>query len=234
LGGEKILAFARGSNGAKAGSKVEPAFKDSFADLEVVEKDSNPRAPKNGAEKAEVADPDPSRRQATPRPLSLVEDPKGREATHLPLRVEFPVEEIVKRLKHELGPSLESAARRAAAAEHERTREWLESRGLPKAARVAQREAYNVLRKYGALNTTARTPHAEVGRGGYTPTAPHVLADEEVAELAQVCVALLETQGQPVEVTLAQMSAAESGFLLPEDTPRLRHKINSLISGSSP
>jgi hypothetical protein len=142
-----------------------------------------------------------------------------------------PVEEIVSRLRNELESSLESAARRVAVQEHERTREWLESRGLPKAARVAQREAFNVLRKYGVVTETGQASHAEVGRGGYTPHVPQPLADDEVEELAQDCVALLETRGQAVEVTLSEMSMAAGGFLLPEDATRLRQKVESLLSG---
>jgi hypothetical protein len=142
-----------------------------------------------------------------------------------------PVEEIVSRLKSELEPSLQSAARQAAAREHERTREWLESRGLPKAARVAQRETYNVLRKYGVVTetATARAPQAEVGRGDYTPPGAQPLAEDEVEELAQACVAMLEAKGQAVEVTLSEMSAEAGGFLLPEDAPRLRRKVQSLL-----
>ena len=212
--GKKILPFARGSNGEAPGSNGEPAFNDSFADLEVSDTDVNPRAPQNGAEQTEVVNKSPN-----PHPT--------------PIRVEVPVEEIVSRLRHELEPSLQSAARQAAAREHERTREWLESRGLPKAARVAQREAYNVLRKYGVVAETARAASAEVGRGDHSPTGPHPLAEDEVTELAQVCLAMLEAKGQAVEITLSEMSAAAGGFLLPEDAPRVRRKIQSLGGGPS-
>jgi hypothetical protein len=83
----------------------------------------------------------------------------------------------------------------AAPHEHERTREWLENRGLPKAARVAQYEAYNVLRRYGVISETARSSRApaDVGRNDYTPPEPHLLSHDEIAELAEACVAMLET-----------------------------------------
>lgn len=126
---------------------------------------------------------------------------------------------------------MREAARQAAAREHERTREWLESRGLPKAARVAQHEAYNLLRKYGVIGGSGRGagPASEVGRGGRTPSEPRPLSEAEAEDLAQACVAMLETQGRPVERTLSEMSSEGGGFLLPEDTARVRARAESLL-----
>jgi hypothetical protein len=227
--GKKILEFRYTSSDAPRASWDEAAFSDSYADLEVSDTDRNPRAPKNGAEQPvavkKYPDPIPTYSRYPPQAIVLGNVPPPQTA----LRVEVPVEEIVSRLKRELEPALQSAARQAAAREHERTREWLESRGLPKAARVAQRETYNVLRKYGVVTETAHAPHAEVGRGGYTPPGAHPLAEDEVEELAEACVAMLEAKGQAVEVTLSEMSAEAGGFLLPEDAPRLRRKVQSLL-----
>jgi hypothetical protein len=44
---------------------------------------------------------------------------------------------------------------------------------------------------------------------------------------------MLEAQGRPVEVTLSEMGVAAGGFLLPEDAPRVRQKVDSLIGNSS-
>ena len=227
--GQKILSFPRTSSQKARTSTDEVAFSDSFADLEVSDTDRNPRAPKNGAEQTEVVktapDPHPARSGHFPQGV-------GSENVLTPqtaLRVEVPVEEIVARLRHELEPSLQSAARRAAAQEHERTREWLESRGLPKVARVAQREAYNVLRKYGVVKDAASTSNAGMGRGDYTPATPQTLSEGEIVELAQACVAMLEVKGQAVEVTLSEMSAEAGGFLLPEDAPRVRAKAKAIL-----
>jgi hypothetical protein len=228
--GQKILEFPRASSEGARTSPGEAAFSDSFADLEVSDTGMNPRAPKRGAEQAVVV-----KKYHDPHPICAGQPRQGVGPENVPPRtapwVEVPVEEIVSRLRNELESSLESAARRVAVQEHERTREWLESRGLPKAARVAQREAFNVLRKYGVVTETGQASHAEVGRGGYTPHVPQPLADDEVEELAQDCVALLETRGQAVEVTLSEMSMAAGGFLLPEDATRLRQKVESLLSG---
>ncbi len=127
---------------------------------------------------------------------------------------------------------MHTAARQAASREHERTREWLENRGLPKAARVAQHEAYNVLRKYGVISESARnsSAQAEVGRNGYTPPQPHELSPDEIIDMADFCVAMLETKGQSIELTLSEMSAEAGGLLLPEDAGRVREKAHSLLS----
>jgi hypothetical protein len=230
--GKKILLFDRGSNDGGHGSADEPAFKDSFAVSEVSEIDLNPRAPTSGAEKTKMV-----KRYPDPRPASLsvsppdIGDPETSPA-QITLQVEIPVDEIAARLSHELESSILAAAERAAAREHERTREWLESKGLPKAARVAQREAYNVLRKYGALDvkTTPSAARAEVGRGAHTLSEPQPLSAEEVAELAQACVAMLEVHGQSIELTLSEMSASAGGFLLPADTVKVRGKAEDLLT----
>jgi hypothetical protein len=231
VAGKKILEFPRASSQGTRASLGEAAFSDSFADLEISDTDVNPRAPKNGAEQTKVVktDPDPHpTRSGHPQQNAGTENvPPSRTA----IRVEVPVEEIVSRLRHELEPSLQSAARRAAAQEHERTREWLESRGLPKAARVAQREAYNVLRKYGVIRDVAQTSPTDVGRG--CPTQEYQqLSDVEVEELAQACVAMLEVKGQSIEVTLSEMSAEAGGFLLPTDAPRIRARTEVLLADS--
>jgi hypothetical protein len=227
--GQKILEFTRASSREARTSSGEAAFSDSFADLEVLETDVDPRAPKNGAEQSKVvkkySDSHPTNSNHPPQNVGL-ESVLPQQAT---FRIEVPVEEIVSRLRHELEPSLQSATRRAAEQEHERTRVWLESRGLPKAARVAQREAFNVLRKYGVIKDQAQSSHADVGRG-YSTQDHRRLSDGEVEELAQACVAMLEVKGQSIELTLSEMSAEAGGFLLPEDAPRVRERANSLLS----
>jgi hypothetical protein len=231
--GKKILEFPRASSRGARTSLDEVAFSDSYADSEVLETDLNPRAPKDGAEQAEVVKNHPA-----PAPTYSRHPPQAVVSENVPppqiaLRVEVPVEEIVLRLRRELEPSLQSAARRAAAQEHERTREWLESRGLPKVARVAQREAYNVLRKYGVIKDAVQSSHADVGRCIPVELEHHPLSEIEVQELAQACVAMLEAQGQAIEVTLSEMSTEAGGFLMPEDAPRVRVKAKAIL-GDNP
>jgi hypothetical protein len=228
---QKNLRLVRASNGGARASKGDTPFSDSFADLEVLETDLNPRAPKNGAGNVEVVKKYPDQRHIPAGPVGhdtfIAEEATPGTGPH----PEMPIEELVSRLRRELEPSLHSAARRAAAQEHERTREWLESRGLPKAARVAQREAYNVLRKYSLIRGVAGDPSApaDVGRDVHAPAGLHQLSEQEVEEFAQACVAMLEVKGQSVELTLSEMSVAAGGFLLPEDTPRVRASATALL-----
>jgi hypothetical protein len=227
-GGKKILAFSPASPEGVRASANEPAFSDSYAVRETSDTGINSRAPKNGAdiERVGISSTDPI--QATSSATS-----HGGTANATPPLISgaLPVEDLITRLKAGLEPTIHAAAKLAAAREHERTREWLESRGLPKAARVAQHEAYNVLRKYGLIDGGGRVsrPQAEVGRGGHTPSDPSPLSGTEVDELAQACVAMLETQGRPVERTLSEMSSEGGGFLLPEDAARVRARADSLL-----
>jgi hypothetical protein len=218
--GEKILPFAGGSGGAARGSSAEPAFNDSFAGSEGLEENLNPRAPKNGAGQAEVVNKFPA---LTPRPQQAASG----VATLPPS-----AEELAGRLLRELKPSLESIASKAAAREHERTREWLESKGLPKAARVAQREAYNVLRQHGLVLASANTRDAAgVGRPSGVAEGPRPLTPEEVREMAEACVTVLEVHGQAVEVTLSALDADAGGCLLAGDLSQVRARAERLARG---
>jgi hypothetical protein len=118
----------------------------------------------------------------------------------------------------------------------ERTREWFETKALPKAVRVAQHETYALLRKYGGVEDGRGGGSAspEVGRGAssYTAVAARPLTPEEVRETAEVCVALLETQGKSIEVMLSEISSEGGGWLLPEDAPRVREAARELAPSS--
>ncbi|MGB7923977.1 MAG: hypothetical protein WCF57_12090 [Pyrinomonadaceae bacterium] len=229
---KKILPFSPASSFNSPASPDEAAFNDSFAVLEISDPDFNPHAPKIGADKIRV-DKISSEHDAATCANSERMNPSVRDETEA-LRANatstVSVDEIVRRLKAELEPSLQTVARQAAQREHERTREWLETRGLPKAARVAQREAYNVLRSHGVVSASkdhART-ELEVGRSHHTPEAKLISA-EEVKDLAEMCIAMLETHGQGIDMTLSEISAEAGGFLLAEDAPRVRALAESMI-----
>ncbi|HEX7314772.1 MAG TPA: hypothetical protein VF297_12675, partial [Pyrinomonadaceae bacterium] len=115
-----------------------------------------------------------------------------------------------------------------------RTREWFETRALPKAVRVAQRETYDLLRKHGGFDGQRGQASAglAVGRAveGDVAMAARPLTPEEVRETAEVCVALLETQGKSVEATLSELSSEGGGWLLPQDAPRVREAACELAS----
>jgi hypothetical protein len=231
--GKKILQFPPASSGARPASPNETAFKDSFAVSEVPESDLNSHAPKNGADTNREF-----RTSSEPNPAQTPDQsprfgPKVREVEPARVSGTIPVEEIVRRLRDELEPCVRTAAAQAAAREHERTREWLERSGIPKATRVAQHEAYNVLRSHGLISTPTERSGAglEVGRGGdaCAPTEAKLLTPEEIAETAETCVALLEAQGKSVDVTLSEISSEVGGWLLPQDVPRVREAAQAFL-----
>jgi hypothetical protein len=226
---KKILVFRPASSVESPASQNEAALNDSYAVKDTSDTDINPHAPKIGADISPV-DKIPSE---PPPTISTIQCPNAsHEATPTHTTRFVLLEDAVVQLKAELEPTINAAARKAAAREHERTREWLENRGLPKAARVAQHEAYNVLRKYGLISESARSSrtHAEVGRSEYTPSEPHALSSDEVTEMAGACVAMLETKGQAIELTLSEMSVEAGGILLPDDEVKVREKANYLLS----
>jgi hypothetical protein len=217
-GSKKILAFAPASSVNSPASPNEPAFNDSFAvEEEVSDSDFNSRAPNGGAADKNRMDKNNSAPDSEPAINATVS-----------------VDEIIRRIRSEIEPAMESAAQRAAHREHQRTREWLESRGLPKAARVAQREAYNVLRQNGVVSPKGERVRADlqVGRNDYTPAEAQLLSAEEIKTYAEMCVAMLETHGQDVEVTLSDLSSEAGGPILPEDALKVRAEAEKMINSS--
>jgi hypothetical protein len=233
-GGKKILEFPPASSLESRASRDEAAFSDSFAVSESLETDLNPRAPKNGADTKQVGKNTSAPIPAAGAPAGCEGEAAGGGAT---TSVAVPVGEIVGRLKAELEPCVRDAAARAAAQssarEMERTREWFETKALPKAVRVAQRETYDLLRKHRAVDDWRGRESVGLdvgrGRGDYTAAA-RPLTVEEVRETAEVCVALLETQGKSIEVTLSEFSSERGGWLLPEDAPRVREAMCGITS----
>lgn len=229
---QKNLRLVRASTDASRASMGDTPFRDSFADSESLDTGKTFRAPKNGADRTQVHR---SLSESVTR-IPITHCAKIDVLTTAPqVPNAFTLDDVVARLKAELEPAFQTAARQAAAHEHERTRKWLEQRGLPKAARVAQHEAYNVLRKYGVVGAAGRGayPRADVGRADFAPAGPHPLTREEVTDLADACVALLETKGQSVELTLSEMSVEGGGFLLPEDAARVLERVNNLLSAGN-
>ena len=237
--GQKILHFAPASSDAGHASPNEPAFNDSFAVLDSSDSDLKPHAPKNGADVKtavkKVIDPTPSLDVQS----QAANQGKGREVE---ATVQNPstvsVDDIVARLKNELEPYVKAAATQAAtqlaAREMARTREWFETKALPKAVRVAQHETYDLFRKHGSLDERTQRARVdlEVGRAtpdSCTPLAPHNLTTEEIQETAETCVALLETQGKSIEMTLSEISSEGGSWLLPEDVPRVREVAQTIL-----
>ncbi|HVG31325.1 MAG TPA: hypothetical protein VM864_16565 [Pyrinomonadaceae bacterium] len=231
--GKKILPFAPGSNDARRGSTVEPAFNDSFADPEVLDTDRNPHAPENGAAgqrtSAGETAPEPDNSPLNLSPFFTRPGSHDRRSQGGANQIDG--DALVERLAREIAPHVRAAAAR----EHERTREWFAAHALPKAIRVSQRAAYDVLRAHGVVTEPRggkRNPGLEVGRHAPAPPRAETLTDEDVTMLAQSCVALFETQGQEIGRTLAEMGVEGGGFLLSEDAPRVRARAEALLRGA--
>lgn len=232
--GQKNLQLAPIPSDASRISSGGTPFKESYACLEeVLEEDLNPHAPKNGAEKHRVGETASQAESVSSRDPQTAARREAKVAKTIEVSGSsgFVMDEVVQRLRSELEPYLKTAALQAAAREHERTREWLDQRGLPKAARVAQREAYNVLRHHGLMDAAGQRARSEleVGRAS-SHTAPETRprTPEEIAEVAEMCVALFEAQGKSVDLTLAEIGS-EGGWLLSEDVAKAREAAQMLM-----
>jgi CRP-like cAMP-binding protein len=227
---KKILDYSPASSGEAAASRNEAAFKETYGDLDDLDLDINSCAPKDGADN-KPADKI-SLGQSAQHSQGMQDSRMRTKAAyaHTPKNELASLDEIVRRLRRELEPALRSAAAQAAAREHERTREWLENRGLPKAARVAQREAFNLLRRQGVMKDSRPGRRSELMVGGHdhAPYKPKRLRDEEIKEVAEICVWMLEGHRQAIEVTLGKISAEAGGYLLAEDAPRVRELAEAL------
>jgi hypothetical protein len=162
----------------------------------------------------------------TPPPKSSLADPTN----------DLTGPKIVEQIKREVA----SLVRAISASEHERTRQWFINCALPKAMRIGQRSAYDVLRSYGALSDRSQggrkqTPsHSrEVGKHKPQNVVVRSLNDKEITELAESCVALFMAQGQPIERTISEMMSEAGGFLLQEDAPKVRAKTEIFIRANA-
>lgn len=215
---QKNLRLIQTSTGASHTSFGEAGLKESHADIESLELDLVPQTPQNGAAKINTGN-------------ELVNQKLTAAPTTRMTNIDS--DEIIDRIVRQVLPQVKAAAAR----EQERTREWFISAALPKAIRVAQSSAYDVLRANGAINespihssnnTRGHSNDREVGKHTRTEIAPQRLSDEEIEELAESCIALLVTQGQAIDRTLTEMSIEAGGFLLPEDASKIRARAEAL------
>lgn len=233
--GQKNLPVSLASRCGTRASPNEPAFNDSFAVLEGLDKDINPHAPKSGADAQQAFATAPARGVGSMTSASLTFS-----ANHTALAV--PVEQIVERLRKELEPCVQIAATRAAtqaaSREHAQTREWLDKHGIPKATRVAQKEAYEVLRRHGMIGKNVAQARPAIERaaidhrdanGFASPPPARPLTPAEIADLAATCVALYEAQGKTVEETLRGANAEAGGWVLAEDIARVCEAARNML-----
>jgi hypothetical protein len=229
---QKNMRLVPTSTGAPRTSSVEVPFKESFAILENSDSDLIPHAPKSGAAEttasSELSDPNsasPENSAAPPRSTAFnITEKHSANAVNSATVVEQIVREVVPQV------------RAVTAREHERAREWFINHALPKAIRVAQASAYDVLRAHGVINESRSRSNSgrnhpddrQVGKHIPTGITPRLLSDEEITELAESCVALLVTQGQTIDRSLSEMSVEAGGFLLQEDASKVRARAEVL------
>jgi hypothetical protein len=228
---KKILDFSRTSTGKTHTSQNEAAFKGSFAGRENSDIDLVPHAPKNGA-----AGINTSRQHSDQRPDHIHRaQPTSSSIAENHTASAFVSTAFVERIAQEIIPKVKAAT----ASEQERTRDWFIKHALPKAIRVAQASAYDVLRAHGVIECSKsravgsgggrnRPDNRKVGKHIPEEVAPRLLSDVELSELAEGCLTLLVVQGQAIEHTLSEMSVEAGGFLLPEDAPKVRAKAELL------
>jgi hypothetical protein len=230
--GQKNLRLIPTSPDAPRTSSDEVSFKESFAILENLDSDLNPLAPKGGAAETNAARELSDLNSTTSETRSIPARSAALDIAEKYSANTINNATVVEQVKREVA----SQVRTAAAQEHERTREWFITHALPKAIRVAQRSAYDVLRAHGHLNeprsrsSGSRNYPDDHQVGKYTPTetVPRLLSDKEITELAESCIALRVTQGQTIDLSLAEMSAEAGGFLLPEDASKVRARAEVL------
>lgn len=239
---QKILRLVPVANGDVPVSPIAIPFKNNGRKIEDIK--INPKTPSGGGKtvaSSEIPDPIIPLHDSELRSSDQRGDCNSMSNTHVSHQVT--TDEIVSRLRSELVPYLKTvvareatqAAGQAAAREVGRTREWFETKALPKAVRIAQHETYDLLRKQCTLDGQQRNAKAslEVGRAATLPE-PRLLTTEEIATTAEACLAMMEVQGREVETLLREMSCENGGWLLLEDVSRVREKALVLRTGLLP
>ena len=234
--GKKILDFSAASSDKTRTSQNEAAFKETYGNIDNLEIEEESGAQKNCAENNQVHKFCPE--QNSYRPQNSAHPTVAAKITPLPAPQPGAqsVDEVIKRLRIEMEPAMRNAAIQAASHEHEQIRQWFLNHALPKAVRVAQASAYDVLRGHGLLsdprsrssNGRVITDGRKVGKQVSAETTPRLLSDEKIIEVAEICVALLFTQNQTIDRSLSEMSVEAGGFLLPGDIPKVRARAKTL------
>lgn len=138
---------------------------------------------------------------------------------------------VVKRVEREIGSRIQLAANRAAQNEHERTRNWLEKHGIPKAARVAHSEALKILSAKQARPVRDSNMYTKNATDRHDIAESKHLSDEDIRELAEISLTMLELHGQEIATTVAQLLGENC---LPADKERVVCVASALLEGSNP
>lgn len=233
---QKNLPAVHTSSDARRTSNSDAPSNACFAKRELLETDINSRAPKNGAKQdsREMDFPNACPAETT---RSATHQPPAAQTQRSESTLNF-TEVVFQRLKNELEICVRDAATQAARREHSQTRVWFETKALPKAVRVAQKESYNLLRRYENISSAQERARIDFRVGSNaTPygtdekkTAPkRPCTSEELKELAETCLAVFETHGKDIETTLAELSSSgANGWLSSEDAAKIKELAWSL------
>ncbi len=158
----------------------------------------------------------------------------AQQATHLHSTLAQLKQEAVAGARQAAG----NAAAEAVRCEYARNREWWETRALPKAVRVAQRECYDLLRQQGVLQDQAGQLRAKLAIGRQEPPAEapapppaHARSLADIRSLAEICAGLHDTQGSSLEMVSEQLCASDGSLLLASDRLQVRELAQHLIDG---
>jgi hypothetical protein len=217
---QKNLRLVHTSTAEPRASMDEVPFKESFADRDILETEIVPHAqPRAGVKRESAIGNDPGTQTNTYSSSTRVQDESV----------------IVERIVERIGPQLKVASER----EHERTRQWFVEHALPKAIRVAQRSAYDILRANDAIaqkGAGSRRIRADNSRVGANPAAAPVvsgpLTEREINDVAEGCAAIVFAQGRDLDRTLAELVGVGGGFLSAEEIARVRARAEVLLAGS--
>jgi hypothetical protein len=217
---KKILPFSRASVGSAPASRSEAPFKESNSFLENLE--FNLSALPSVARGREALVGLNQQDSGILDSAANIGFEQGREPTYLALSPAA-LDSIVERVARRLTPMIES--------QQKQVRDWMEEKGLPKAIRVAQKEAFSVLKKTGSVNSSRQRSQAELMVGASTRKRISLgqLSEEELKDLADICLFMLDTKGQSFDVTLAEISSERRGFLLPRDASQVRAVAETLL-----
>lgn len=213
--------------------EVGTPFKANYVKIDILDKD-NPHAPKTGAEtnfsEAETVRAEASSHQTLPAQKPTTS--KNTETTNPTTNADL--DKLIARLQTELEKRLAMATARATSEAHEHTRQWFEQKALPKAIRIGQKEAYNVLRTYGLLKRESLSD-SQVGKSFVASETTNLKqrTHAEIRDLAEACAAMFELQGKAIEQTISELCASEKTKLSLDDAEQIKKVALAITQGSS-
>ena len=129
----------------------------------------------------------------------------------------------------------QSAARQHASAQAD-MRRWFDEKGLPKAIRIAQREAFDLLRRAGYPAASGSAPARQEAvplepESASQPASARVLTLAEIEEFAAQCAHNWQQWAHPIDESLAAFSTSQP--FSATETAAIREQANRVLAGAS-